>query len=79
MLRFPIIIFLLSIVVIPATTAYGNSDLYGSWENEVNKIASENTIHEPKALQIELIQKLSYMQLLWERSRLIDLDDIYHN
>jgi hypothetical protein len=38
MLRFPIIIFLLSIVVIPATTAYGNSDLYGSWENEVNKI-----------------------------------------
>lgn len=38
MLRFPIIIFLLSIVVIPATTAYGNSDLYGSWENEINKI-----------------------------------------
>ena len=48
-------------------------------ESEVKKFASEKTISVPKTLQTQLIQKLSYMQLTWERSRHIDLDDIYHN
>ena len=48
-------------------------------ESEIKKFASEKTIRVPKTLQTQLIQKLSYMQLAWERSRHIDLDDIYHN
>ena len=48
-------------------------------ENEVKSFASEKTIRGAKTLQTQLIQKLSCMQLIWERSRLIDLDDIYHN
>jgi len=48
-------------------------------ENELKKFTSEKTIRAPKALQTKLIQKLSHMQLVWERSRLIDLDDIYHS
>ena len=48
-------------------------------ESEVKRFASEKTIRGPKTLQTQLIQKLSYMQLAWERSRHIDLDDIYHN
>jgi len=54
-------------------------EIFSNMENEVKKFTSEKTIREPKVLQTQLIQKLSYMQLVWERSRHIDLDDIYHN
>ena len=48
-------------------------------ESEVTKFTHEKIFRGEKALQIKLIQKLSYMQLVWERSRLIDINDIYHN
>ena len=48
-------------------------------ESEVHQFTSEKIIQGPKILQTQLIQKISYMQLVWERSRLIDLNDIYRN
>lgn len=52
---------------------------YSYMESEVKIFISEKTIRGPKALQTGLIQRLSFMQLVWERSRLIELSDIYHN
>ena len=52
---------------------------YIQLESEVHQFTAEKIILGPKILQTQLIQKLSYMQLVWERSRLIDLNDIYKN
>ena len=48
-------------------------------ENDVTIFNYEKIYREEKALRSKLIQRLSYMQLVWERSRLIDIQDIYHN
>ena len=39
----------------------------------------EKIVHEKKIKQTQLIQKLSRMRLIWERSRHIELNDIYRN
>ena len=48
-----------------------------SMETVVNNFNSEIIIHKNKLIKNQLIQKLAYMQLAWERSRMIDLNDIY--
>lgn len=58
------------------------SDLEGKVsriENKIKTFIHEKFIREGRAAQTLLSQKLSYMHLIWERSRQIALDDIYRN
>ena len=48
-------------------------------ENEISTFVYEKMVHEKKIKQTQLIQKLSRMRLIWERSRHIELNDIYRN
>ena len=48
-------------------------------ENEISTFVYEKIVHEKKIKQTQLIQKLSRMRLIWERSRHIELNDIYRN
>ena len=45
----------------------------------INLFVHEKIIREGRAAHTLLAQKLSYMHLIWERSRQIDLNDIYRN
>ncbi len=46
-------------------------------QNEINLFIHEKIVREGRATHTLLSQKLSYMHLKWERSRQIDLNDIY--
>jgi len=53
---------------------------------QVSRVEADKSILETQKIKIkidelisQLIQRLSYMNLKWERSRQIDLNDIYHN
>ena len=48
-------------------------------EKLINSFVHEKIIREGRAAHALLAQKLSYMHLIWERSRQIDLNDIYRN
>ncbi|MCH8327707.1 MAG: hypothetical protein IID15_04180 [Candidatus Marinimicrobia bacterium] len=48
-------------------------------EKEIAQFIHEKIVREGRAAQAHLTQKLSYMHLKWERSRQIDLNDIYRN
>ena len=46
-------------------------------KNEIKLFTHEKIVREGKVTYNLLLQKLSYMHLIWERSRQIDLEDIY--
>ena len=46
-------------------------------KNEIKLFIHEKIVREGKVTYNLLLQKLSYMHLIWERSRQIDLEDIY--
>ena len=46
-------------------------------KNEIKLFTHEKIVREGKVTYHLLLQKLSYMHLIWERSRQIDLEDIY--
>ena len=48
-------------------------------ENEVTTFTNAKMITEKKTNEITLIHKISCMHLIWERSRNIDIKDIYRN
>ena len=48
-------------------------------ENEVTTFTNDKIITEKKTNEIALIHKISCMHLIWERSRNIDIKDIYRN
>jgi len=48
-------------------------------ENEVTNFTNDKIITEKKTNEIALIHKISCMHLIWERSRNIDIKDIYRN
>ena len=45
--------------------------------NEIKLFTHEKIVREGKVTYNLLLQKLSYMNLIWERSRQIDLEEIY--
>jgi hypothetical protein len=48
-------------------------------ENDISRLKIETINFEGKKMISELINKLSYMNLKWERSRQIEISDIYKN
>ena len=48
-------------------------------EGEISQLKFDRMKLEGRRLVSELINKLSYMNLIWERSRQIDISDIYKN
>ena len=48
-------------------------------ENEISIFTNEKIITEKKTNETAIIHKISCMHLIWERSRNIDIKDIYRN
>ena len=46
---------------------------------KINRLKIETIKFEGRNLVLELINKLAYMNLKWERSRQIEISDIYKN
>jgi hypothetical protein len=59
----------------------GNSMAISNQETnkKINRLKIETIKHEGRNLISELINKLAYMNLKWERSRQIEISDIYKN
>ena len=48
-------------------------------ENEISTFTKDKIITEKKTNETAIIHKISCMHLIWERSRNIDIKDIYRN
>ena len=56
-----------------------HEDNYSLLKQNINTFTSEKIIRESQSIQTRLMLKLSYMRLLLERSRNIEVKDIYKN
>jgi len=48
-------------------------------ENEISTFTNDKIITEKITTEVALINKISCMHLIWERSRNININDIYRN